>query len=78
VSSSGSVSAVEPKEVVGRNIREARERSGLTQEALADLCGTSVQQVSRAERGIRDLRVSTVAMLAAGLEVTAADLLRGV
>jgi transcriptional regulator with XRE-family HTH domain len=69
---------VDAKEIVGANIRRERERLDLSQEALADRAGTSVQQVSRAERGIRDLRVSTVAMLAAGLGVTAADLLDGV
>lgn len=69
---------MDAKHIVGRNIRRERERLKISQEALADRAGTSVQQVSRAERGIRDLRVSTVAMLAAGLGVTAAELLDGV
>lgn len=69
---------MDPKDVVGRNIREARGRLGISQEEAADRCGTSVQQVSRAERGKNDLRVSTVAKLAGGLETTAAELMRGV
>lgn len=69
---------MDAKEIVGRNIRRERERLGISQEALAERAGTSFQQVSRAELGIRDLRVSTVAMLAKGLGVTAADLLDGV
>jgi transcriptional regulator with XRE-family HTH domain len=73
----GKAGDVDPKQVVGRNIREARKRLDLTQEALADRCGTSVQQVSRAERGKHDLRISTVVLLAHGLEVSAVDLLRG-
>jgi hypothetical protein len=31
----------------------------------------------RAERGARDMRISTVAKIAAGLEVAAGELLRG-
>lgn len=69
---------MDAKHIVGANIRRERERLELSQEALADRAGTSVQQVSRAERGIRDLRVSTVAKIAKGLGVKAADLLDGV
>jgi transcriptional regulator with XRE-family HTH domain len=69
---------VEPKLVVGRNIRAHRRRRNLTQEALADRCDMHVVEVGRAERGVRDLRVSTIAKLARGLEVPACELLRGV
>lgn len=70
--------AVEPKIAVGRNIREQRKRLGLTQEDLAGRAGMHVVEVGRAERGVRDVRVSTVAKLARGLDVPAAELLRGV
>ena len=63
---------------MGQNIRAARERLDLTQEALADATGLNVSSVSRAERGAYDLRLSTILKLADALEVTAAELLRDV
>lgn len=67
---------VDAKALVGQRIREGREQLGLTQEALADRVGTSVQQVSRAERGVQDIRVSTLLRLADALEVSGSELLR--
>jgi transcriptional regulator with XRE-family HTH domain len=58
---------VEPKLTVGQNIRRNRKRIGLTQEALAYRCDMHPVEVGRAERGTRDLRVSTVVKLARGL-----------
>jgi transcriptional regulator with XRE-family HTH domain len=69
---------VEPKQKVGQNIRAERKRVGITQEALAERAGMHPVEVGRAERGLRDLRVSTVAKLAQGLDVPACRLLRGV
>ena len=68
---------MEPKRIVGDNVRAQRRRLGLTQEALAHRSGMHPVEVGRAERGVRDLRVSTVAKLARGLEVPAMELLRG-
>jgi transcriptional regulator with XRE-family HTH domain len=68
---------VEPKLQVGKNIRTIRVRLGLTQEALAERCDMHPVEVGRAERGVRDLRISTVVKLANGLGVPACDLLRG-
>ena len=69
---------MEPKLKVGQNIRAERNRVGITQEALAERCDMHPVEVGRAERGTRDLRVSTVAKLAKGLGVPACELLRGV
>jgi transcriptional regulator with XRE-family HTH domain len=69
---------VEPKLQVGQNIRANRKRVGLTQEALAERCDMHPVEVGRAERGTRDLRVSTVAKLARGLGIPACELLRGI
>ena len=69
---------VEPKLIVGRNIRANRKRVGITQEALAERCDMHMVEIGRAERGLRDLRVSTVAKIAGGLGVKACELLRGV
>lgn len=69
---------MEPKLKVGQNIRSNRKRIGLTQEALAHRCDMHPVEVGRAERGTRDLRVSTVVKLARGLGIPACELLRGV
>lgn len=67
---------MEPKVVVGRNIRAERKRRDLTQEELAHRAGMHPVEVGRAERGVRDLRVSSVVKLARGLDVPARELFR--
>jgi transcriptional regulator with XRE-family HTH domain len=69
---------VEPKIKIGQNIRANRKHVGITQEALAHKCDMHPVEIGRAERGLRDLRVSTVVKIAAGLEIPACELLRGV
>lgn len=69
---------MEAKLAVGRNIRVQRESREWTQEELAHRAGMHPVEVGRAERGARDLRVSTVAKIARGLDVPAAELMRGV
>jgi transcriptional regulator with XRE-family HTH domain len=68
----------EPKVLVGRNIKRLRHGQGLTQEALAQRCQIHPVELARAERGERDLRLSTVAKIARGLQVPAKDLLDGI
>jgi transcriptional regulator with XRE-family HTH domain len=68
----------EPKHIVGANIRRLRLDRELTQERLAELSELHPVELARAERGVRDLRVSTVAKIAKGLRVPAADLLAGI
>lgn len=68
----------EPKARVGANIKEQRRRRGLTQEELAHRAGMHPVEIGRAERGTRDLRVSSVAKIARGLGVEPGELLRGV
>jgi DNA-binding XRE family transcriptional regulator len=72
------IQTVEPKAIVGNNIRAHRKRIGITQEALAHRCDMHPVEIGRAERGVRDLRVSTVAKVAHGLKIAASELLRGV
>lgn len=69
---------MDPKAIVGRNVRKQRTLMGLSQEALAERAGMYAVEISRAERGLRDLRLSTIVKLAEGLEVPASDLLRDV
>jgi len=61
---------------LGKNLRHARERLGLTQEEVAERSGVHATEVSRIEGGKRDPRVSTVTRLAKALSVAPGDLLR--
>jgi transcriptional regulator with XRE-family HTH domain len=67
----------EPKVVVGRNIQRQRKSQGLTQEVLAHRCGIHPVELARAERGLRDMRISTVVKIAKGLRIPARELLDG-
>jgi transcriptional regulator with XRE-family HTH domain len=67
----------EPKSIVGSNIRARRDQLGLTQEQAAHRAGIHPVEYARAERGVRDLRVSTVVKIAHGLNVPAGQLLDG-
>ncbi len=55
----------------------ARRRARLTQQDLGRLSGVHATEVSRIERGQRDVRISTVARLAAPLRSTPGQLLDG-
>jgi ribosome-binding protein aMBF1 (putative translation factor) len=45
---------------VGAMIHEARLEKGLTQEQLADKCGTNKAYISKVENDFKDVRVSTL------------------
>lgn len=65
-------------EQFGHNVRAARQRRGWTQEDLAHATGLATVQVSRIERGRREVRLTTLLRLVRALDVTADELLRGV
>jgi transcriptional regulator with XRE-family HTH domain len=71
------VAKLEPKAVVGRNIKRLRKAQGLTQEELAHRSGLHPVELARAERGQRDMRISTIAKIARGLKVPASELVAG-
>lgn len=54
---------------LGRRLRKLREEKGWTQEELADRSGLTSVQVSRVERGVREIRLTTLLRLIAALEV---------
>ena len=60
------------------NLRSARLRLGLSQEAVADRSNLHRTEVSLLERGGREPRLSTIVRLARALEVDPAELLRGI
>lgn len=60
---------------LGKNLREARERLGLTQEQVAERSGVQAGEISRIEHGKRDPQASTIEKLAAAVEVPPGRLL---
>lgn len=63
-------------QVFGRNVREAREARGLTQEDLEGLTGLRRSYISDMERGRRNPTVRALGRIAEALKIPAADLLR--
>ena len=61
----------------GENVRAARTAKGWTQEDLAHSSGLAVVQVSRIERGVREIRLTTFVRLLQALDVPADRLLQG-
>lgn len=60
---------------IARNIRMKREKLGLSQEALADICELHRTYIGSIERGERNLTVNTLAKVAYALQCNAKDLL---
>ena len=68
---------MEPVVRFGQNVRAARLARGWTQEDLSEHSGLAVVQVSRVERGTREVRLTTLLRLVAALEVAPNELLEG-
>jgi transcriptional regulator with XRE-family HTH domain len=69
---------MQPYEIFARNLRSERNRLALSQEALGLRANLNVSEVSRLERAMRDPRLATIAKLADGLGIPAAQLLDGI
>ncbi|MGE0668846.1 MAG: helix-turn-helix domain-containing protein [Sphingomonadales bacterium] len=63
--------------MVGERIRELRKERGLTLQALGEMCGMSVQQIHRLERGHRRLTVAMLEQICEGMGVDMFSLVRG-
>jgi transcriptional regulator with XRE-family HTH domain len=61
----------------GENVRAARSAKHWTQEDLAAKSGLAVVQISRIERGVREIRLTTLVRLLRALDVAPAELLDG-
>lgn len=61
-------------QLLGRNIRAARKKKGLTQEQLAEAANISVSFLGHIERGTRVLSVETLVRLADALMCSIDDL----
>jgi len=57
------------REQLGRNLRDHRERVGLSQEELAELCDLDRTEISLLERGLRFPRLDTLVRLSRGLKL---------
>ena len=67
------------REQLGRNLRDHRERVGLSQEELAKLCDLDRTEISLLERCKRSPRLETIVVLARALGLSSAgDLLTGI
>ena len=64
------------RRLVGRNVRAARLKAGLSQEQLAERSGFTQQYLSGLERGQRNPTIVSLYEIAQALETTPIDLLR--
>ena len=62
-------------QAIGRKVRDARDRAGLTQEALGVLVGLGRTSITNIEKGRQRLTVLTLVSLASALGKAPADLL---
>jgi transcriptional regulator with XRE-family HTH domain len=62
---------------IGKNIRQARVKAGLTQECLAELAGVHVQTIGAIEHGDFPFAVTTFALVSQFLETSPNRLLEG-
>jgi transcriptional regulator with XRE-family HTH domain len=67
----------DPRTTLGANLRKARERTGLSQEALGHRANFHPTEINRIERGRRNPGLLTIIKLAKALDIPAGDLLAG-
>ena len=60
---------MDPLTIFGRSVRAARLGKRWTQEVLAERTGLAAPQISRIERGAREVRLTTLIRLLQALEV---------
>jgi transcriptional regulator with XRE-family HTH domain len=73
------VTVEEIRSQFAENLRTHREKSGLSQEALAEACNLHRTEISLLERCKRSPRLETLVILARGLELSSpGELLKGI
>jgi len=60
----------------GRNVKAERVRKGYSQEALAEKIGVNREYISRIERGMQNMSLARITILANFLETDINNLLR--
>jgi len=63
---------------LGERIRKLRLKKGWSQEHFADVCGLHRTYVGAVERGEKNLTLANLQILADTLQITIAELFRGV
>ena len=66
------------RERLAHNLLSQRERAGLSQERLGELCGLDRTEISLLERGKRFPRLDTLVRVSRALQLKPADLLDGI
>ncbi len=61
----------------GKRVAALRKAKGLTQEELADKTGLAVDSIGAIEQGRRWARLTTLHLLAKGLDIKTEELLKG-
>ena len=67
-----------PQERFAANLRQARIKAGISQEALGGLCELHRTEISLLERAGREPRLATIVKLAGALGTTPGDLCEGI
>jgi transcriptional regulator with XRE-family HTH domain len=68
----------DPLDTFARNLRQVRNRRGLSQEGLAMAAGLNTTHVAKIERSEREPGVRTVSKLAIALRASAGELFDGI
>lgn len=63
------------QEKLGKNIKRARKKVGLTQDQVAESVGVHVSYISRIERGVVNPSYEVVESIAKALKVKSSDIL---
>jgi len=62
--------------IFAKNIRKARSKRGISQEALADLCGLHRTYIGSIERAERNVSIDNIERIARSLKISPTDLLK--
>jgi len=62
----------------GSRLRELRQVRGLSQEAFASQCGLDRTYISGVERGVRNISLANISLIAAALDVSISELMEEV
>ena len=64
--------------IIGRRIKEARKKKGLTQEQLVEKMGVSIAYLSKVETGRIHINLERLSQICNILEITEGEILNGV
>ena len=63
--------------IFGQRVRSLRKERSLSQEAFADKCGLDRTYIGGIERGERNVSLKKIAIIAGALNISIADLMKG-